>query len=166
MADSVLNSTAVLRLNFCAKLNICPSISATSPSCKTLYDTRNEKTTMKVIGFRVSSDKKIYYCIIEKLADDSINYLDYSSIEIPQALNWPEALAYTRNTILDILNLYEIKQAVIRIAELDGASLERCYIEGVLQEAIASSPVEKFQTGQISTIASLLRCLLYTSRCV
>jgi hypothetical protein len=111
---------------------------------------------MKVIGFRVYSDKKIYYCIIEKLADDSINYLDCSSIEIPQALNWPEALAYTRNTILDILNLYEIKQTVIRFAELDGASLERCYIEGVLQEAIASSPVEKFQTGQISTIASLL----------
>lgn len=111
---------------------------------------------MKVIGFRVYSDKKIYYCIIEKLADKSINYLDYSSIEIPQALNWPESLAYTRNTILDILNLYEIRQTVIRIAELDGASLERCYIEGVLQEAIASSPVEKFQTGQISTIASLL----------
>ena len=29
-------TTAVLRLNFCAKLNICASISATSPSCKTL----------------------------------------------------------------------------------------------------------------------------------
>jgi hypothetical protein len=32
----VLNSTAVLRLNFGAKLNICASISATSPSRKTL----------------------------------------------------------------------------------------------------------------------------------
>jgi hypothetical protein len=29
-------SSSVLRLNFCAKLNICASISATSPSCKTL----------------------------------------------------------------------------------------------------------------------------------
>jgi len=36
MADLVPNSTAVLRLNFCAKLNICASISATSPSCKPL----------------------------------------------------------------------------------------------------------------------------------
>jgi len=36
MAGLVLNSTAVLRLNFCAKLNICSSISATSPSCKPL----------------------------------------------------------------------------------------------------------------------------------
>jgi len=38
MAGIVLNSTAVLRLNFCAKLNICASISATSPSCKTLAE--------------------------------------------------------------------------------------------------------------------------------
>ena len=36
MAASVLNSMAVLLLNFCAKPNICASISATSPSCKTL----------------------------------------------------------------------------------------------------------------------------------
>ena len=36
MAGLVLNSKVVLRLNFCAKLNICASIFATSPSCKTL----------------------------------------------------------------------------------------------------------------------------------
>jgi AraC-like DNA-binding protein len=36
MAGLVLNSTAVLRLNFCAKQNICASVSATSPSCKPL----------------------------------------------------------------------------------------------------------------------------------
>ena len=36
MAGLVLNSTVVLQLNFCAKLNFCASISATSPSCKTL----------------------------------------------------------------------------------------------------------------------------------
>jgi len=36
MAGSVLNSSSVLRLNFCTKTNICASNSATSPSCKTL----------------------------------------------------------------------------------------------------------------------------------
>lgn len=36
MAGLVLNSTAVLRLNICAKLNFCASLSATSPSCETL----------------------------------------------------------------------------------------------------------------------------------
>jgi len=111
---------------------------------------------MTSIGFRVYSDKKIYYCIIEKLLNDEISYLDLSSIDIPKALTWPEALAYTRNTILDILNLYNIKKTVIRIAELDGASMERCYIEGVLQETIASSPVEKFLAGQIAEFTALL----------
>ena len=37
MAGLVLNSKVVLRLNFCAKLNICAWISATSPSCKTMW---------------------------------------------------------------------------------------------------------------------------------
>jgi len=36
VAAEVLNSTAVLRLNLCAKLKICASISATSPSRRTL----------------------------------------------------------------------------------------------------------------------------------
>jgi hypothetical protein len=36
MAGSVLNSTVVLRLNFCAKMIIFASIFATAPSCKTL----------------------------------------------------------------------------------------------------------------------------------
>jgi len=36
MAGSAVNSSSVLRLNFCAKLKILASISATSPSCQTL----------------------------------------------------------------------------------------------------------------------------------
>lgn len=112
---------------------------------------------MKAIGFRVYSDKKIFYSIIEKLSNGDLNYIDISSIDIPKALNWPEALAYTRNTILDILNFYNIKNVIIRIAEMDGASLERCYIEGVLQETIASSTVEKFLVCQIATISSLIQ---------
>ena len=47
MAGLVLNSTAVLRLNFCAKLNICASISATSPSCKPLQETIEKQSPKK-----------------------------------------------------------------------------------------------------------------------
>ncbi len=39
MVAEVLNSSSVLTLNFCTKLNICASISTTSPSCKTLAKT-------------------------------------------------------------------------------------------------------------------------------
>ena len=54
MAGSVLNSTAVLRLNFCAKLNICASISATSPSCKTLANSLNQNSAERKIKLNVS----------------------------------------------------------------------------------------------------------------
>ena len=47
MAGLVRNSTAVLRLNFCAKLNICASISATSPSCKPLQETIEKQSPKK-----------------------------------------------------------------------------------------------------------------------
>ena len=57
MAGLVLNSTAVLRLNFCAKLNICASISATSPSCRPLMASysqisfKNKKVNKTLIIF-------------------------------------------------------------------------------------------------------------------
>lgn len=50
MAVSVLNSTAVLRLNFCAKPNFCASISATSPSCETLCNIQmNKLLTLNIL---------------------------------------------------------------------------------------------------------------------
>jgi hypothetical protein len=39
MAGLVLNSTAVFQLNFCAKLNICASISATFAKPETVNST-------------------------------------------------------------------------------------------------------------------------------
>ena len=53
MAGLVLNSSSVLRLNFCAKLNICASISATSPSREPLadiIDKQNLKKYYKIIN--------------------------------------------------------------------------------------------------------------------
>ena len=60
---------------------------------------------MRVIGLRVFSNSVVHYCIIEKLPDDSFNYLDISQINIPLSINKPEALNFTRNTLLyDCLN--------------------------------------------------------------
>lgn len=50
MADLVLNSSSVLRLNFFAKLNFCSSISATSPSCETLSVSVKKPTRKWHIG--------------------------------------------------------------------------------------------------------------------
>ncbi len=116
---------------------------------------------MTSIGLRVYSNSKIYYCVVEKDVNGNIAYRDISYLVIPKALKWPEALTFTRYTILDILNQYEIKTAIIRICEYGTTFstniLERCYIEGVLQESIASSSVDLFLAGQISEFTSLLR---------
>jgi len=115
---------------------------------------------MKTIGLRVYSNSKIYFSIIEHQTDGSLNYLNISHLNIPKSLNWPEALNFIRNTILDIILEYEVKNAIIRICEfgmtLNKNLIERSYIEGVLQETIASSNVEKFLVGQISEFTSLL----------
>lgn len=115
---------------------------------------------MKTIGLRVYSNSKIYYCIIEKTSDETLNYLDISHLNVPKSLSWPESLNFVRNTILDLLVEYNVKNAIIRICEfgmtLNKNLIERSYIEGVLQETIASSSVEKFIAGQISEFTSLL----------
>ena len=115
---------------------------------------------MTVIGLRVKSNSRIYYCILEKLPDETLNYVDISHINIPQSLEWPEALNYVRNTIIDIITLYDVKKAVIRICEFgttfNDTIVERIYIEGVLQETIASSNIEKYLAGKISKFAPLL----------
>lgn len=115
---------------------------------------------MTTIGLRVYSNSKIYYCILEQDSGGDLNYLDISHLNIPSSLQWPEALNYVRNTILDVLLQYRVDKAIIRICEfgttLNGTLIERSYVEGVLQEAIASSNVNKYLAGKIAEFSSLL----------
>jgi hypothetical protein len=109
-------------------------------------------------GLRVVSDSRIYYCIIDQNST-GLNYSDISHIQVPMALDRPERLNFVRNTWLDILNLYSVNRAVIRISEFSGFALnhtgyERLYLEGVLQECLAGSGVEKFIATQISQLES------------
>lgn len=110
------------------------------------------------IGLRTYSNTKVYYCLIEKSSNNSLNYIDVSFIRVPLALTLPEALNFIRNTILDILIQYKVTRAVIRISEYGGQfnpSVGRIYLEGVIQETLASSMVEKYLAGQISEITKI-----------
>ena len=111
------------------------------------------------IGIRVYSNKKVYYSIIEE-TEDSYNYLSTSFFVVPLAMNEPERLNYVRNTIIDIINEYDVTRALVRVRErlnnINNLALERFYIEGVLLEAIAGSKVTKYKLGKISSITSLL----------
>lgn len=77
-------------------------------------------------------------------------------VKIPKALPTPEALKYVRNTIIDILREYEIVVAGIRITESNSQHLNihRIEIEGVIQEAFASSSLSSYYVGQISSISA------------
>jgi len=57
---------------------------------------------------------------------------------------------------LDIIREYNVFRAGIRTVEpiAQSLSIERIQIEGVIQEALASSTVEKYYSGPIATIAA------------
>lgn len=107
---------------------------------------------MKYLGIRVKPSEFTF-----AVFDAEVNALiNVEKVKIPKALDAPEALKYVRNTILDVLREYEITSAGIRITESNSQQLNirRIEIEGVIQEAFASSTLGSYYVGQISNISS------------
>src|SRR6478735_9134514 len=109
---------------------------------------------MRTIGLR-AAPKALTFVVYESDDNSIVNVED---IRIPVAFLTPDALKYLRNTLLDVLREYQISKAGIRITESNSQtlSIERIQIEGVLQEAFASSNVQDYFVGQISSISSRL----------
>lgn len=82
--------------------------------------------------------------------------LNVEVIKIPAAFSTPDGLKYLRSNLLDVLREYKVQQAGVRITEPNAQRLniERIQIEGVLQEAFASSDLKNYYVGQISSISS------------
>jgi len=116
---------------------------------------------MTGIGLRVVSDSKVYFCIIER-TDTALNFLDRDFIQVPLSLDAPERFNFIRNTLMDIFELYEVTRAAIRIPEFSSLSgirqtaIDRYHLEGVIQESIAGSKIEKYVAGRIATLARFL----------
>lgn len=110
---------------------------------------------MNTLGIRVkpSSVTIVIY------DDDQNNIVNVEDIKIPKALSTPESLKYIRNSILDILREFQISKAGLRTVESNSQTinLRRVEIEGVIQEAFASSMLTAYFCGQISTIAAKLK---------
>lgn len=104
------------------------------------------------IGVR-ASPTEVVYCVFDFERDEVVNV---GKICIPKSLGVPEQLKHIRLNLLDVLREYEISEAGIRILEptAQSISIERVQIEGVIQEAFASSNVKSYYIGQISSIAS------------
>lgn len=111
-------------------------------------------SNMRTLGIRVKPNA----VVIAVYDSDENEIINVESIKIPRALSTPEALKYTRNSILDILREYEIQNAGLRIVESNSKTLviRRLEIEGVIQEAFASSTLSSYFCGQISKISSKL----------
>jgi hypothetical protein len=110
----------------------------------------------RTIGFRCTP-QIIYYCIIQQ-NDDSLEIIDVNKIIVPKSMIEPEQLKYIRNTILDIINEYEIYNAGIRITESNSQtlSINRIHLEGVILELFASSCLNCYYIGQISNISKFI----------
>ena len=108
------------------------------------------------IGIRVSP-KQVYYCILES-TDKGFEIKQIDRIINPKSLEFPEQLKFIRSTLFDIINENKVNLACIRIAESNAQriSIPRIYIEGVIQELIASSTINKYYIGQISNISAKL----------
>lgn len=110
---------------------------------------------MNTLGIRVEPTKT-NFVIIEDNGDDFYTIKNSECIKVPAALDFPEQLKYIRNTVLDILIEYQINVAGIRVTEMNSQNLDitRLHIEGVIQEAFASSNIENYFTGRKNSIAS------------
>lgn len=105
---------------------------------------------MNNLGIRVQPNK-ITFAIFNSETEEIINV---ETIVVPKALEIPEQLKFIRNSVLDLLREYKITRAGIKVTENNSQSLsiERLYIEGVIQETFASSSIEKYRTFVLSNM--------------
>ncbi|MGR2682601.1 hypothetical protein [Chromobacterium haemolyticum] len=110
---------------------------------------------MRAIGIR-AAPKAVTFAVYDDTLKAVINIED---IKIPIAFTVPDSLKYVRNNLLDILREYEVERAGVRITEpnAQSPSHERIQLEGVIQEAFASSSVCAYYVGQISSISARLQ---------
>jgi len=111
---------------------------------------------MKILGIRVEPKKTTF--VVISYENEEFEVINNECIKVPAALDFPEKLKYIRSCVLDILREYEITIAGIRVAESNSQNLDitRLHIEGVIQEAFASSNVDKYFIGRKTSIAARL----------
>lgn len=109
---------------------------------------------MITIGIRVAP-KAITFVVFDT---DGQTIINVESLRVPIAFDTPEALKYVRNNLLDILREYKVGRAGIRTTESNAQTMniERIQLEGVIQEAFASSALLGYYVGQISSITARL----------
>lgn len=106
---------------------------------------------MLTIGIR-AAPSAVTFAVYDS---DKLEIINVEEISVPVAFDVPDALKYVRSNLLDVLREYKVQRAGLRVTEPTARqiSIERVQIEGVLQEAFASSALQVYYTGTIATIA-------------
>ena len=108
---------------------------------------------MITIGIR-AAPKAVTFAVYDTVEGAILNI---EAIKIPAAFETPAALKYVRSNLLDVLREYKVERAGVRITEsLAAPNIERIQIEGVIQEAFASSELQSYYVGQIASISKRL----------
>ncbi|MFY9294883.1 MAG: hypothetical protein WAP03_30000 [Methylorubrum rhodinum] len=107
---------------------------------------------MITIGIR-AAPKAVIFAVYDA---DARALLNVEDIRIPAAFATPDALKYLRSNLLDVLREFRVERAGVRITEAaaQGVNVERVQIEGVIQEAFASSDLAAYYVGQIASISA------------
>lgn len=109
---------------------------------------------MRTIGLR-AAPRGVTFAIFESISQTIVTV---EEIKIPAAFRTPDGLKYLRSNLLDILREFDVLKAGVRLSEpsAQNPSVDRIQIEGVIQEAFASSELEAYYLGQISSISRRL----------
>jgi hypothetical protein len=104
------------------------------------------------IGIR-AAPREVTFAIYDSVQSKLLNVED---MKVPAGFAMPDALKYVRSNLLDVLREYKIERAGIRVTEgaAQGVNIERVQIEGVIQEAFASSDLVGYYVGRIASIAA------------
>ena len=115
-----------------------------------------KKIKMNSIGIRATPNE-LYYSIVQG-EENEIEIKIIDRINIPKAIELPEQLKFLRDTLSDIINEFQITNACVRVTEsiAQTKDIKRTYIEGVIQELFASSTIERYYIGQVSSISAKL----------
>lgn len=106
---------------------------------------------MITIGIR-AAPRIVTFAVYDSATETVLNV---EEIKIPAAFSKPDGLKYARNNLLDVLREYRVERAGVRITEPNAdANVDRVQLEGVIQEAFASSDLGGYYVGQISSISA------------
>jgi hypothetical protein len=109
---------------------------------------------MITIGIR-AAPTVVTFAVYDSVAKAMVNI---EEIKLPAAFTTPDSLKYLRSNLLDILREFKVQKAGVRAIEpsAQNPSIARIQIEGVIQEAFASSELVAYYVGHISSITSRL----------